>query len=433
MSSYKQLQKYVSEYFKDKSKDDLSKELFPYHPELFNEIAKYRKYGMPSRYKKAVKKYPVDKHTFFFESNLAKQYTGNPRYIYERMIELYPDYTYIWSYNGNETIPGNPIIVERSSDDYYKYLAKSKFLINNTTFPVFYPRKESIYIQTWHGTPYKQLHWDRELTPIEKKSSPDFYAKSTSWNLLLSPNHYSTEKFRSAFKYEGEILESSYPANDIFYSKDKYNQKRQEIRNKLNIDDNSTVYLYAPTWRDGGHIGNMMFKFNLLLDPEKFLQNAPQNSTLLIRSHHMSSSDNELSSLPSNVIDVSHYDDATELMCASDVLITDYSSIVFDWYCSKKPVIYYVPDYDAYLHKLRGVYFNLEEHKAGIICKSEEELYNNLDTSNTPFYSDFYTEFCSLHDGHASDKVINYMISQNKTTPKSHLDKFLRKTYKKIF
>ena len=152
MGKYKDLQKIVSDYFGDKSKEELEKELFPYHPELFNEIAKYRKYGLPKAYREAIKKFPADKKTYFFESNLAKQYTGNPRYIYERMIERYPDFTYVWAYNGDKSIiPGNPIVVERGSKEYYNYLAKAGTLINNTVFPIWYHRKESFYFQTGMG------------------------------------------------------------------------------------------------------------------------------------------------------------------------------------------------------------------------------------------------------------------------------------------
>lgn len=416
MGKYKNLQKYISEYFKDKSKEDLEEELFYSNPELFNEISKYRQYGIAKRYKKACKKYSVNKELFFFESNLARQYTGNPRYIYERMLERYPNYTYVWSYDGDEDlIPGNPIVVERKSDDYYRYLAQAGFLINNTVFPVWYPRKESFYLQTWHGTPYKKMHWDIENKPIKASTKPDFYAKSTSWNALLSPNHYSSEKFKSGFKYDGEILEFGYPANDIFYNSKKYTSKRLEIREKLNISEDSLVYLYAPTWRDGGYLGNSMFKFDLMFDTEEFIKKAPDNSVLLIRSHHMSDSNETLKNLHGRVIDVSGFDDAVELMCASDILITDYSSIVFDWYCSKKPVIYFVPDLDKYVNELRGSYFDIEDINCGIICKSEEELYDNLNLENTQFYEDFYNKFCNLHSGDSADKVIDYLIPKEKS------------------
>jgi CDP-glycerol glycerophosphotransferase len=264
------------------------------------------------------------------------------------------------------------------------------------------------------------MHWDRHnpRNPI-KKSSPHFYAKSTGWDILLSPNHYSTEKFRSCFKFKGKILESGYPANDIFYIKEKYESKRVIMRKKLGISDDALVYLYAPTWRDGGHIGHSMFKFDLLFDPIKFLDNAPENSILLIRSHHMSEATKELSILEGRAIDVSDWDDAVELMCASDILITDYSSIVFDWYCSKKPVIYYVPDLEEYENETRGAYFDIDEVNCGVICKSEDELYNNLNVTDAPFYKEFYDEFCSLHSGNSSDKVIEYIMNRNKVPKKS--------------
>lgn len=433
MGKNRKLQKDISEYY-DKTKEELETELFPYNPELFNEIAKYREFGVPKRYKNAVKNFSVDHKLFFFESNLAKQYTGNPRYIYERMLEKYPNYNYVWAYNGDKNIiPGNPIVVERGSNKYYKYLAKAGVIINNTTFPIWFHRNETFYLQTWHGTPYKQMHWDRKLINVEKRSSPDFYSKSTGWNALLSPNNYSTEKFKSCFKYNGKILEFGYPANDIFYDEKKYQSKRDSIRKQFNIDADSFVYLYAPTWRDGGHIGNYMFKFDLLFDPIKFMEFAPENSVLLIRSHHMSESSEALKGLEGRVFDVSDWDDAIELMCASDVLITDYSSIVFDWYCSKKPVIYYVPDLDKYVNNLRGTYFDIEKVNCGIICKTEEELYDNLDVQNVPFYEEFYNQFCSLHDGNSTDKVIDFLIKETNVSTLKRLVSIIRKIYKKIF
>lgn len=432
---YKDAQKHISEYFADKDRKQLEKELFYTNPELFNEIAKYRNYGLPKRYRNAAKKFPINNDLFFFESNLAKQYTGNPRYIYERMLELYPNLTYVWAYHGDKSIiPGNPIVVERKSDDYYKYLAQARIIINNTTFPNWYHRPETFYLQTWHGTPYKRMHWDRHnpRNPI-KKSSPHFYAKSTGWDVLLSPNHYSTEKFRSCFKYEGKIFESGYPANDIFYNKEKYESKRNLIREKLGISDDALVYLYAPTWRDGGHLGHSMFKFDLLFDPVKFLDSAPENSILLIRSHHMSEATKELSVLKGRAIDVSDWDDAVELMCASDILITDYSSIVFDWYCSKKPVIYYVPDLEEYENKTRGVYFDINEVNCGVICKSEDELYDNLDVRDAPFYAEFYDEFCSLHNGNSADEVIKYVIDKNRVSSMDKLKNFIKRSGKRMF
>ncbi|WHY91245.1 CDP-glycerol glycerophosphotransferase family protein [Neobacillus cucumis] len=413
------LQGYINEYFSELSQDDLKRDIFPKHPELFNVIAEYRGYGVPWKYKKAVESSPVvNEKMFFFESNLGKQYTGNPRYIYERMLELYPDFTYVWCYNGTGQISGNPIIVSRGSEDYYKFLAQSRFIINNTTFPLWYHRPETFYLQTWHGTPFKRLHWDITSRPVERRSTPEFYAKSTRWDALLSPNNYSSKIFRSAFRYDGEVLEFGYPANDIFYDSNRYAKKRKEVREKLGIaNEQAPVFLYAPTWRDGKHLGNSMFEFDLMLDHEKFIKNAPEGSVLLVRSHHMSSSEGKLDKLAGRVINVSTWDDAIELMCAADVLITDYSSIVFDWYCSRKPVIYFVPDYEQYVGPLRGSYFDLSKTNAGEICKTQEEMFDVLGKvikQKVTSYNDFYATFCSLHDGMSADRVINYLLSKKK-------------------
>ncbi|TYO74311.1 CDP-glycerol glycerophosphotransferase family protein [Rossellomorea marisflavi] len=413
---YKELQSSINDYFEEYSQQQLQDEIFPKFPDLFNAIAEFRGYGIQWQYKRESEASTVNDKMIFFESNLGKQYTGNPRYLYERMIERYPDYTYVWCYQGEAVIPGNPLIVKRGSEEYYRLLAQSRYIINNTTFPLWYHREETFYLQTWHGTPFKKLHWDMTSRPLHKRSTPDFYAKSSKWDALLSPNPYSTEKFRSAFRYKGEIIESGYPANDIFYDEARYQKVRSSIREKIGVTDEKTpVYLYAPTWRDGKHIGNAMFEFNLLFDPAEFLNKAPDNAVLLVRSHHMSSSDQELSKLKGRVIDVSGYDDAVELMCASDVLITDYSSIVFDWYCSRKPVIYYVPDYEHYVGPLRGSYFDLSEHNAGAICKTEQELHQALKETRPDkktSHSGFYSKFCAMHDGQATDKVIDYLLSR---------------------
>jgi CDP-glycerol glycerophosphotransferase (TagB/SpsB family) len=414
--NYTRLQTQIAEYFSDLSQDELKKDLFPKHPELFSVVAEKRGYGIPWQYKKATETYKVNERMFFFESNLGKQYTGNPRYIYERMLERFPEFTYVWCYSGQGEIPGDPIIVERASGEYYKLLAQSRFIINNTTFPLWYHRPETFYLQTWHGTPFKRLHWDITSRPLERRSTPEFYVKSKKWDALLSPNPYSTEKFRSAFRYDGEIIEYGYPANDIFYHKDRYRETRKKIREKVGIlDDKTPVYLYAPTWRDGKHLGNAMFEFELMLDPEKFLKHAPKGSVLLIRSHHMSSSEDKLSKLSGRVVNVSDWDDAIELMCAADVLITDYSSIVFDWYCSRKPVLYYVPDYEQYVGPLRGSYFELKDNAAGVVCETEEELFRSLSKAakqKTTSYSDFYASFCSVHNGNSADRVIDYLLSR---------------------
>ncbi|MGI6220703.1 MAG: CDP-glycerol glycerophosphotransferase family protein [Coriobacteriales bacterium] len=402
--------------YKNMDIPELEKAVFPEDPELFARLAFRRGEGIPWQYRRACKK-PVDKKMVFFESNLGRQWTGNPRYIYERMLERYPDYTYVWGYDGDpDSVDGNTIVVKRSTDEYYEYLAKSHYLVNNTGFPIWFHRTESFYLQTWHGTPYKSLHWDRKSDHPLRGTSGNFFAKSTGWNALLAPNAWSKERFRTCFRYRGPILDIGYPANDIFFDTPRYEKVRARMRQELGIPAESPVYLYAPTWRDGGLIAGWKFKFDLLLDPEEFMKHVPDDAYLLIRAHHMSDADGKLVELPNHVIDVSGYDDAHEVMCTADVMIADYSSIAHDWYCSRKPVVYFVPDLERYM-SLRDVYYDMtsKEYRAGEICYNQDELHKQIESID-PFaltsYTEYYDRFCASNDGHASDRAIDFMLSK---------------------
>ncbi|MBT3120088.1 CDP-glycerol glycerophosphotransferase family protein, partial [Bacillus inaquosorum] len=141
---------------------------------------------------------PINKKMIFFESFLGKSYSGNPKYIYEKLLELgYSNqFIFIWSYSGKSIIPGNPIIVERESEEYFKYLAESKYWVNNIIFPVHRKREGNIYLQTWHGTPLKKLGFDIEVDGPEKLARENFYLESRNWDYLISANRYSSNIFK---------------------------------------------------------------------------------------------------------------------------------------------------------------------------------------------------------------------------------------------
>lgn len=409
------LEKKLSDFFPRKSQKALETDLYPDQPELFAAIAWARNYGVPKVYANEIAMKAVRPTQVFFEANLGKQYTGNPRYIYEEMLRRYPDYKYIWCYSGDTEIPGNPkIIKNRSSSEYYKLLATSGTVINNTTFPLWFLRKDTFYLQTWHGTPLKKMHWD--VTVRKTKSTPAGFVKSTGWNALLSPNHYSTRKFESCFRYNGHIVETGYPANDVFSKPERYAQVREDIRAKLGVSEDKKVVLYAPTWRDGTHLGNAMFRFDLFLDIDTALAETPDEYVYLIRAHHMSEASDLKNQFTDEqrkrIIDVSGWDDAIELMCAADVLVSDYSSIVYDWACSRKPTVYYIPDFEEYETKLRGMYYDMNELNAGPLTRTTKELCAALMRTDEPANAtsqNFLNMFCSINDGSATDRVLKYL------------------------
>jgi CDP-glycerol glycerophosphotransferase len=388
--------------------------IFPVFPMPFAIISRMRNKGYPAALEKAEKKYRSDEDTIMFESFLAKQYTGNPKAIYEYLLKKHPNKQYIWAYNGNpDDIPGNPIIVKRPSPEYYRSMALASKLVNNVIFPTWLFRQKKKYLQTWHGTPLKRIGFDIKVDGPETVGLYNFYHESRNWNGLISANSHSSKKFATAFKHKGDLLEIGYPANDIFYQKDSYQIRRSETRKRLGLSPEEHIILYTPTWRDSHKIGHWQFEFELTPDFDKLIEEGC-DSTVLVRQHHLTI--NRRPTKNARVIDVSAYPDVYDLMVAADVLITDYSAISFDWCCSRKPIVFYTPDIEEYKSQARGFYFSLEESAPGHLCKKESELFDVLrskvfTSSEIDLrYDSFYQKYCSLHDGTASQKAGDWLI-----------------------
>lgn len=359
----------------------------------------------------------VDRRLIFFESFHGK-YSNSPKYIYQKLLELgYGNkYKFVWSYDGDEEIPGNPIIVKSRSEEYYKYLAQSKYWINNTTFAVE-NKKKGVYLQTWHGTPLKRLGYD---ITVENPGITwgHFNKESKNWNYLISANEYSTKTFRRAFKFKKTILEYGYPANDVFYLKD--DSLKNSIKEKLNIPDNKKVILYAPTFRDDSKdkTGNRFFNINL--DLEKIYNNFKEDYILLIKTHSVISDNLDLNKEYEGFIyDLSNYDDIHELFLISDILVTDYSSVFFDFAHSRRPILFFTPDMENYI-KERGVYREVIDDLPGPQLLDNDELVKaieNIDLIKERYaekYNFFYDKYCSFGQGESSKKVVDLLFKDLK-------------------
>ena len=352
----------------------------------------------------------------FFESFHGQSYSHNPKYIYEKMLEMGYDnkYKFIWSYEGDLKIPGNPIVVNRSEEEYYKYLAVSKFWINNISFPVKEKRKNTIYLQTTHGTPLKRMGID-----IESNSSKivkgNITVEAKKWNYLISPNNYSYKIFKRAFMYNKKILNVGYPANDIFYS-DDLDLKRSKIKSKLKINNNKKIILYAPTFRDISVNSEGKHYFDLQIDLNSLYDNFKDDYIILLRLHYLISDVLDIdSNLKDFIYDVSKYDDIHELCLISDVLITDYSSVFFDFTHTKKPILFFTPDFNEY-ESTRGLYLDIKKDLPGPLLFDMNDLINGiteLDKIQEKFqdiYDKFYDKYCNLGHGDASKKVVNALF-----------------------
>lgn len=370
-------------------------------------------------YRSVFLKMPVKKNMVVFESFLGKNYSDSPKYIYEYMLENKLDFHYVWIFNEKRKVPGNPTQVRRFSLRYYYYLARAKYWVSNSRMPRrLNKRDENIYLQTWHGTPLKTLVFDmKDIHSADPKYKQNFYKQSRRWDYLSSPNRYSSDIFKRAFLFDKEMLEFGYPRNDILYQK---NTEKDifNLKQKMNLPTDKKVVLYAPTWRDDEFYARGKYKFTLQLDLERMQKHLGDDYVVLLRMHYFIASQMDISGFEGFVYDFSSYDDIAELYLVSDILITDYSSVFFDYANLKRPILFYTYDLERYRDKLRGFYIDIEEEVPGPLVKTSDEVIRaiqNIDSVQNEYqekYEAFYNRFCTWDDGYASEKTVKKVFKQ---------------------
>lgn len=356
-----------------------------------------------------------------FESFIGRNCSGQPKYIYEYLEKNYgKKFKYIWVLEDKKTkIDGKCKKVKRLGLKYYYYMTRSKYWVNNARQPLDYPKRASqIMLETWHGTPLKKLFFDMDdVHSDDPNYKANLYSQSRQWDYLLSDNSFSTEKFQSCFMFDKEkILEYGYPANDPLYDKD-IEKKIPMLKEKLGIPENKKVILYAPTWRDDNAYGDGEYMFERALDFSKLKQEIGDGYVLLLRTHYWVVDRMENKELSGFVIDVSDYDDITELYMVSDICMTDYSSVFFDYANLKRPILFFMYDLEKYRDVLRGFYLDIEKDLPGPILKTNDEVLEaikNIDSVNKSYkkkYDEFYNRFCSIDDGNAARRVCEKVFS----------------------
>jgi CDP-glycerol glycerophosphotransferase len=222
---------------------------------------------------------------------------------------------------------------------------------------------------------------------------------------------------RSAFHYTGPVVEQGYPRNDVFFRPDAGDVGRR-VRRKLGIGPDATVVLYAPTFRDDQPAGHNRFSFALPIDLERFTRELGPDVVLLLRMHVLVRDGAPVpEALADRVVDVSTYPEIQELYLASDVLVTDYSSVFFDYAALRRPMIFYAFDLEAYRDKLRGFYLDYSADVPGPVVTTEDELYATL--RDLPGvvrrygerYDDFLARFAPHDDGHAAERVVDAVFA----------------------
>ena len=339
---------------------------------------------------------PVNNNVIFFESSVGRNYSSNPKYVYEEMVKqgLDKEFQCIWSLEDtNLEIPGNNKKVKRARLKYLYYLIIARIWVCDTRQPSFLvKRPQTTYIQLWHGTPLKKLAMDMDLLcmseNIELSEYKRLFKKNTeTWDYLISQSDYTTEKFKSSFDFKNKILNTGFPRNDILF---KMNNEKSinSIKNRNKLPYDKKIILYAPTWRDDDFYENGIYKFSSRLDFELLEKELSDTYIILVKLHYLVKDSIDWNKYEGFVYAYDHLSDIQELYLISDVLITDYSSVMFDYSILKRPMFIYAYDYECYKTKLRGFYFNIFEEFPGPIVENTQDLIESIRNYDKRDYED---------------------------------------------
>ncbi len=344
-------------------------------------------------YKVACARTKVEDKVVFFESFQGRSFSCSPKAIFEEMRDSdeYIDYEFIWGLReakihnfrkimkklcgGSEYLNGVTITMHKyETYGYYKDLARAKYwVMNSNVRPFLKPRKEQVYIQTWHGTPLKKIGLDVPGSDL------DYAKEGEKFSYMISPSKYCTEKYISAFGLQGRediILETGYPRNDELFTFDQ--AKVNSVLRELDIPRGKKIILYAPTFRDNKHSQVSGYENASGLDFEKLKEQIGDEYIILFRAHYFVAKEMDFKKLKGFVIDVSDYEDVNDLYIISDMLITDYSSVFFDYANLKRPIVFYMYDYDEYKQNARDFYLD-ESELPGPITKTQKELVDAIE------------------------------------------------------
>jgi CDP-glycerol glycerophosphotransferase len=377
-------------------------------------------------------RFPIKSNKIFLFSYYGNQYGDNPKYITEYILQHVPEGTFdlVWAFvdpQSKEHLKGFRI-VKRFSIKYFYELCTSKVVITNyRTTEFFKKRKNQYYIQTWHSSlRLKQIEKDAE------KDLPLSYIKmaikdSQKCDLLLSGCKNSTNIFQKAFWYEGKIFEHGTPRNDVLFVKST--TKRLSIKKALDLPSNVRVITYAPTFRKDH--GLDVYKLDFMKILNKLNQEFGGEWAFLVRLHpHLIHHSSEII-LGDRVFDVTAYDDIQEILYVSDVLITDYSSLMFDFAITTRPCFLYVPDLDDYIEKERHLYFNIEELPF-IKALSEEEILTSISSFDRKSYlahlQDFLKRVGSFESGNACEQLVTHINNVCSKTRMNRINSYLEST-----
>ncbi|MBZ6010452.1 bifunctional glycosyltransferase/CDP-glycerol:glycerophosphate glycerophosphotransferase [Leuconostoc gelidum] len=358
---------------------------------------------------------PILGKTIVYASLWGKRFGDSPESIYEYLSQKYPDFEHIVVFRDvlhNIDIT-NGHAISFDTKEYWYYLARAKYFVNNVNFeePERVKRSEQIEIQTMHGTPLKNMGFD--VTTDWKSSGYERYLKKNqNWDYLTVPSDYVAQIAEHAYLHTAKVLKVGYPRNDALIKAAGTNRS-SVLKHNMGIAENKRVILYAPTWRKRGEV-------QLELEYEHLASSLPDNTLIIIKPHHLNTLV-QFSEIPDKIVLAKEAFSIEDYYLVADAMITDYSSTMFDYALLNKPMIFYVYDYDSYTSS-RGLNFDFKENAPGPLVYTQSELEKSIQSFEKipKMYKDkiasFDAKFIQYDNGHASENIFKAVFDNTKSS-----------------
>ncbi|QQC89575.1 CDP-glycerol:glycerophosphate glycerophosphotransferase [Streptomyces alfalfae] len=383
--------------------------------ELKQRKKKLRARAMRAVYRADLRR-SLDPHLAVYGAYWNRGVSCNPAAIHAKARELAPHIRGVWVVSGRNKhkVPAGVEYVIEGSRRYWEAMARATYLVNNSSFPGgFTKRPGQVYLQTHHGTPLKTMGLDQRRYPAGTHgiSFQKVLDHTDQWDLSLSSNPHSTEVWERVYPSTAyRALEAGYPRNDVYYTTD--DEEIARIRTRLGVGDGRTVLLYAPTHRD------YQKGFQPRLDLARFAERLGPSYVVLVRAHYFYGVAAGLDRHP-QLVDVTGHARVEDLCLAADALVTDYSSLMFDYACLDRPIVTYAPDWQAY-RLARGTYFDVLSGRPGetpgATATTEETLAQLFrdgawdSPKAAALRSAFRARFCPYDDGGAAERVVRELF-----------------------
>ena len=342
------------------------------------------------------------------------RWSDSPRAISAELLRRGSPLQQVWVVaDGAGEPPPEVRRVAPDSPEELAALTDARYVVSNDVLPSDWAKRpDCTYLQTWHGTPLKRIAFDvvdPRFPDAEYHYAVELGREVAKWDILLSQNPFSTEILRKAFRFEGTILETGYPRNDVLRRPER-DAIRARVRAALELTEDTQAVLYVPTWRDS-------FEHTLALDLPLLRRELGDGTTMLVRAHGLTAHTDRGESGP-GVRNVSRWPDVTELYLAADVLLTDYSSAMVDFAATGKPLLLYTHDLEHYRDQIRGFTIPFEEEVPAPLLRTSGEVaaaLADVPGATAPYrerYAAWAQRFCTWDDGRAAERVVDAVFGR---------------------